>query len=391
MQPVPLELHDAHEPGASVPGLADWQSAIRQAGSLRYNVPVHGKHLVRAVLRGERVPRVPVGPLAVHFCAGGAGYTLRQYTTDAGALADSVIRYYERFRPDAVWVSADTWVSAEAMGARVGSVDDDQPLGGVGEPLIRTASDIGRIGRPDVGTQGRYPLMLEALRRVVGALGRDVFVVGCFDQYPFSLAAALMGIGELMVKVVDDPPFVQALMERCAEYAVAYGRAMAEAGADLLSGGDSPAGLIGPRLYEELALPFEQQVIRGLRDLVRTPVSLHICGRATPLLGRMVASGADVIEVDQQVDLGEACRVVGSAVTLWGNLDPVGVLAQGTPARVAEAVRNAHAQVAAAGHGRWVLSSGCTLAVGTPAANLEALIGRAGAGVGAMGGEETRL
>jgi hypothetical protein len=29
------------------------------------------------------VPRVPVGPLAVHFCARAAGYTLREYTTSA--------------------------------------------------------------------------------------------------------------------------------------------------------------------------------------------------------------------------------------------------------------------------------------------------------------------
>ena len=57
--------------------------------------------LVTAALRGQVVPRVPVGPLAVHFCAGQAGYTLRQYTTDPCALADSVIRYYARFKPDA--------------------------------------------------------------------------------------------------------------------------------------------------------------------------------------------------------------------------------------------------------------------------------------------------
>jgi hypothetical protein len=39
--------------------------------------------------------------LAVHFCARVAGYTVRQYTTDAEALAESVLCYYERFKPDA--------------------------------------------------------------------------------------------------------------------------------------------------------------------------------------------------------------------------------------------------------------------------------------------------
>ena len=36
-------------------------------------------------------------------------------------------------------------------------------------------------------------MMLEALERIRQALGDEVFVVACFDQYPFSLACALMG------------------------------------------------------------------------------------------------------------------------------------------------------------------------------------------------------
>ena len=328
--------------------------------------------LVLRALQGLDLPRVPTGSLAVHFCAGFAGYSLREYTSNARALADSVIRYCERFRPDAVWLSADTWVSAGAMGAAVGATSDDQPFGGLGPPLVRSAADVDRIAPPDVGAQGRYPLMLEALSRVVAALGQETCVVACLDQYPFSLAAALMGINEIMVKSLDDPAFVEALMARCAEYAVAYGRALAEAGADLLSGGDSPAGLLGPELYARLALPFERAVISALKT-VGKPVSLHICGNATPMLRAMASSGADVLELDHFVDLADACRIIGPEITIWGNLDPVGVLARGTPVQVEEAARKAVAAVNATGHRRFVLSSGCTLAVETPPANLDAL------------------
>ncbi|MHB1309472.1 MAG: uroporphyrinogen decarboxylase family protein [Limisphaerales bacterium] len=339
---------------------------------------MNSKELVTAALQGRPTPRIPTGPLAVHFCARPAGYTLREYSTDARALADSVIRYHERFRPDAVWVSADTWVSAEAMGARVGATDDHQPLGGMGEPLVRTAADIDRIPPPDVGRQGRYPLMLDALAQVVDALGREVFIVACFDQYPFSLAAALMGINEIMLRLHDDPAFVSALMTRCEEYALAYGHALARTGADMLSGGDSPAGLLGPRAYEIFALPAERRLIAALKSATRKAVSLHICGNATALLPLMASSGADVLELDHAVDLGEAARVVGPELGLWGNLDPVGVLARGTPTRVRiEAQRLANA-ARNAGHYRFVLSSGCTLAVETPFENLEALLRSSG-------------
>jgi MtaA/CmuA family methyltransferase len=322
---------------------------------------------------GWAVPRVPVGPLAVHFCARAAGYALREYTTSARALADSVIRYYERFRPDAVWVSADTWVSAEAMGAQVGATDDNQPFGGLGSSVVRSAADIDRIPAPDVGKQGRYPLMLEALSRVVDALGKDVFVVACFDQYPFSLAAALMGINEIMLRVFDDPPFVEALMQRCSDYAAAYARALSNAGADLLSGGDSPAGLLGPDLYRKLALPAETGLIASVKSATGKPVSLHICGNATPILPMMAYSGADVLELDHAVNISEACRIVGPDIALWGNLDPIRVLAQGTPASVRQKAVETLQAVKAAGHRRFVLSSGCTLAVETPPESLHAL------------------
>lgn len=334
----------------------------------------NSRQLVLDALAGRPVPRVPTGPLAVHCCARFAGVSLRRYTTSATVLADCVVRYYERFRPDAVWLSADTWISAEAMGARVGAEGDDQPFGGLGAPRVRNAADLDRIPAPDPGSQGRYPLMLEALQRIRAGIGPDVCLVACFDQYPFSLAAALLGLQETMLRVVDDQPFVEAVMERALEFGLAYARALADAGADVLSGGDAPAGLLGPRLYRTLAWPFERRLIEALKSAITQPVSLHICGRALPLLPDMAATGADVLELDQNVDLARACAAVGPGVALWGNLDPVALLAQGSPDDVRLAARRAIATVQAAGHGRFVLSSGCTLAVETPAANLDALI-----------------
>ena len=332
------------------------------------------KQLVLSALRGEPVPRPPVAPMAVHFCARVAGITLHRYTSDAAALAGAVLAYHERFRPDAVCVSADTWVNAQAMGARVGPLTEDQPWGGLGEPRVRSLADVRTIPPPDPATQGRYPLMLEATRRVAAALGREVAVVACFDQYPFSLAAALMGINELMLALDDDPGLVRALMGRCVEYGLAYGCALAAAGADVLTGGDSPAGLIGPQRYREFALPYEQQLIAGLKAATGRPVSLHICGNAGDILPDMARSGADLLEIDQRTDLGLACHRAGPDVGLWGNLDPVALLARGSPGDVRAAAQHALAVTADAGQRRYILGSGCTLAVETPFANVDALI-----------------
>jgi MtaA/CmuA family methyltransferase len=335
---------------------------------------LNSKQLVAGALAGNPTPRTPTGPLAVHFCARVAGVSSRRYSHEAAVLADCVLRYYERFRPDAIWLSADTWVSAQAMGAAVGATGDDQPLGGIGPPLITTIRDLDRLAPPDPGTQGRYPLMLEALTRLVARLGKAVFIVACFDQYPFSLAAELLGLNQIMLRLAEDRELIEAVMERCVAYGLAYGRALGAAGADLLSGGDSPAGLIGPRVYREVAWPWEKRLIAGLKAATAKPVSLHICGDATLLLADMAASGADVLEIDHQVDLTKACATVGPDITLWGNLDPVGLLAQGSSEQVRRAAQAALRTVRACGHRRFVLSSGCTLAPETPPENLAAML-----------------
>lgn len=331
------------------------------------------RQLVEQTLAGIPVARPAVGPLAVHYCAGRAGVSLREYTSDANVLAACVTRYFEEFQPDAVWLSADTWVTAQAMGAAVDFPGDDQPMVGTGASLIRVSEDIDRIPPPDPASQGRLPLMLEALHHIKNAIGNQAYIVACFDQYPLSLACALMGIDRLMLTLIDNRPMVDALLERCAEYAVAYGTALSNAGADMLSGGDSPAGLLGPARYREVALPWEQRVIGQLKRASGKPVSLHICGNTTPLLGDLALSGADVLELDFQVDMANACTVLGPNIAIWGNLDPVGLLAQGSPQQVRNATRDLITSFSQAGHSRFVVSSGCTLAMETPPENVRAM------------------
>jgi MtaA/CmuA family methyltransferase len=332
------------------------------------------RDLVRAAIAGKETPRVPIAPLSVHGTAALAGVRIEDYTLNPTVMVDCICRYYERFHPDAVWLSADTWVTAEAMGAAVAFPGPNQPMAGTGEALVRCAADIDRLPAPDPHTRGRMPRMLEAMRLLRQRLGDDVFIVACFDQSPFSLACALADINELMMLLVTNPPFVKLLLELCIAHASAYAIALAEAGANMLSTGDSPAGMIGPDCYEEFALAAERRVFRAIHDSCDVPASLHICGDARHILAAMATSGADVLEIDHLVPLTTACMVVPEEVALWGNLNPVGVIRNGTPEAVKAAAADAIATVRRHGRRRFVLSSGCTLTPDTPAENIAALI-----------------
>jgi MtaA/CmuA family methyltransferase len=331
------------------------------------------RDLVYRTLRGEPHRHIPSGPLAVHYCAKAAGISLNDYTYNASKLAQSVIRYYDKFRPDAVWISNDTWVTAEAMGAAVAFAGKDLPLGGSGQPLITGYADIDKIPPPVPEEQGRFPVMLEALHLVKEAIGKEVFVVGCFDQSPFSLACALMGIEQAMTSAATDWPFIERLLEVCADYCMAYGAAMADHGADMLSSGDSPAGLIGADLYRQVALPAEKKVFHGLKHLTDTFLSLHICGNVDHILEDMSSAGADVLELDAKTDLEKACRLVPDHIVIWGNLDPVGLLEQSEAGRVKTEIERIAAILRRHQRDRFVLSSGCALSMGTKDENLNIL------------------
>jgi uroporphyrinogen-III decarboxylase len=79
------------------------------------------------------------------------------------------------------------------------------------------------------------------------------------------------------------------------------------------------------------------------------------------------------LELDYRVSLAKAAERIGPDVAIWGNLDPVAVLARGTVEEVRQATCELLKAVERCGHRRFVLSSGCTLAVETPPENLRAM------------------
>ena len=73
-----------------------------------------------------------------------------------------------------------------------------------------------------------------------------------------------------------------------------------------------------------------QEAVHEMGALTR----LHICGQSSQIIGDMVTSGADIIDLDWMVDIGKAAAVYGERVSFCGNFDPVAVMLQGTPERV---------------------------------------------------------
>jgi uroporphyrinogen decarboxylase len=89
----------------------------------------------------------------------------------------------------------------------------------------------------------------------------------------------------------------------------------------------------------------------------------------------MATSGADGLEVDYHHDVAFYRDKVGERICLKGNIEPSGVLYQGSPQHVREACRKALEQ--SKNRGRFILSSGCETPRDTPAENIRAMVAAA--------------
>jgi uroporphyrinogen decarboxylase len=101
-------------------------------------------------------------------------------------------------------------------------------------------------------------------------------------------------------------------------------------------------------------------------------VGLHICGDATPILPDMLESGAAYFELDHKVDLEAVVRLTAGRVTVFGTIDPAGVIERGTPRMIAAEVRRVIRCLGPGG--RFVLAPGCTSPWATPFENVRAFV-----------------
>jgi MtaA/CmuA family methyltransferase len=337
---------------------------------------VNGYQRIRATLEGRPPDRVPVMLHNFLMAAREAGFSQRRFREDPEAISASFIRAVETYDYDGIVVDVDTVTLAEALGVAVDH-PEDQPARWAG-PGIAALADVRELSPPDIESHRRVQVWLEAVRLIKAHVRDEVFVRGNCDQAGFSLASMIRGPAEWMMDLVDesDSEDARALIAYGTEATASFIRLMAGAGADMVSNGDSPAGpdLVSPAMYAAFAQPFEKKLADQAHAL-GLPYALHICGNTTPILGGMVATGADALELDYKTDALAAREAMKGRAVFIGNIDPSGVLALGTPALVEARTRELLRIFA--GTPGFILNAGCAIPAETPAANLRAMIAAA--------------
>ena len=325
---------------------------------------------VLAVLRGEAADRPPVTPTGGWWVAQTSGLPLPEVFANGEVLAAAHLDVQRRAGYDAVYTYFDALAMPEAFGCRVElkefggpSIAEELPIEGPGGALDRPI--------PDPRRDGRLPEILKAASiladRTCGALP----VMALFEG-PFTTSSRLLGATPFLLLMMDDPEVAKRIIAKVADALIAFGRALAAAGADAIIMPDpvTSTDLVSPEQSAEFAFPEIGRVIEALP----VPVILHICGKTVPILKAMAATGARLLSLDQAVDMREARERVGWGVALGGNVDPVRLMEKGTPEEIIAAGR---AVITAAGPRQFSLMAGCALPPATPLENVRALVAAA--------------
>ena len=293
------------------------------------------------------------------------GHTVGEFVKSSDLQAETMAWIARNTPVDAVLGPMDLSVEAEAFGANVRFSDNEVPV--VTGQLVEDEDSVAELAVPPPDA-GRCSMTVAAVSKVKAMdVGKPVFggMIG-----PFSLAGRLTDVNEMMFLLMDEPETVHALLEKTTTFLISYAQAFKAAGADGIFMAEPLAGVISPSALEEFSAPYVRRIVEAVQDK-SFPLFYHNCGNSVVKAAEAIfAQGAAGCHFGNAIDLAEMLAKASAETLVMGNVDPVSVLAQGTPDAVREAVG---ALVAKCGsYPNFVISSGCDIPATTPWENLEA-------------------
>lgn len=345
----------------------------------------NSRDAVLGLLSGQRGERHPCFSGLISVTEPGLqslGLNFSEIHTDPVKMAAAVATSYRLFGLESAVVPTDLCVEAGALGAEVDfRVDSPRPeFPTVVKPLAASLGDL-RLAPPlSLVRHERVATVIEAIGLLKADVGREV-AIGAWVPGPATLAMYLVDRGGFLSDLMSAPDEaagpLDALADLLAEVALAY----RGAGADFITVhemGGSP-GLLGPALFGRVVQPPLKRLIAALP----APRVLSACGRTNRGMKLLFECGAEALNVDQANSLAQSRVALGQEALLFGNIDPVGTLAEGSEAAVREAVRQAIDE------GVDAVWPGCDLWPRVPAADVRAMVHEAASYSGMPGARET--
>ena len=314
-------------------------------------------------------PRKKALPILSFPCVSLLNIPVKQLISDSDTQAKGMQLIAQKTNAAASVSLMDLSVEAECFGATVRFSDDEVPT--VTGRLVCDMDEAEALAVPAVGDK-RTNLYIDAIKKATAEITDRPVLAGMIG--PFSLAARLLDVSEIMMDCYDDPDMVHLVLQKVTQFLCDYAKAYKEAGANGIVMAEPVAGLLSPTLEEEFSSPYIKQIVDAVQedDFI---VIYHNCGDNVPkMLDSILSTGCAAYHFGNAVDMEkDIIAQVPANTVVMGNIDPAGVLRMGTPEKVREETLALLDRCAK--YPNFVLSSGCDMPPMTPWENIDAFFG----------------
>ena len=305
-------------------------------------------------------------PVLSFPCVSLLGITVRELISDSELQAKGMKAVADRTDAAASVSFMDLSVEAECFGATVVVSDDEVPT--VKGRIVNDMDEAETLEVPAIGS-GRTQIYIDAIKKATEMITDRPVLAGMIG--PFSLAARLLDVSEIMMDCYDDPDMVHTVLEKVTAFLIEYAKAYKQAGANGIVMAEPVAGLLSPALEEEFSSPYVKKIVDAVQD-DGFVVVYHNCGDNVPkMLDSIMTTGCAAYHFGNAMDMEkDIIPNVSSNTVVMGNIDPAGTLRMGTPEMVREETMALLDRCAK--YPNFVLSSGCDIPPMTPWENMDA-------------------
>ncbi|MFO8030532.1 MAG: uroporphyrinogen decarboxylase family protein [Cyclonatronaceae bacterium] len=318
-----------------------------------------------AFLNRDPVDRPPFHPIIMRWAARYAGVRYRDFCLDPEAKCHAMMRCARDFDLDWVTVMSDPWAEASAFGVEVEYPEDNLPVD-VGGHLPDAAAAAG-LQPFDPLKNSRCRNRLAEIRNYRSRVGGEYFIAGWVEG-PVAEYVDIRGASEASFDFLMDPDNVGKAMDVIIESVLHFITFQLEEGADAIGIGDAFCSQIGPDLYRQFAFERQKQLVDHIHA-AGALAKLHICGNTSSILPDMIATGADIIDIDHLVpSMSDYAGMLAPHQVFSGKADPVSVIQDGEPKEIRQTVARDYR----ASGGRCIISAGCEITPDTRPENMHA-------------------
>ena len=201
---------------------------------------------------------------------------------------------------------------------------------------IRSTDQVRSLHHFDVATE--LPFIEKTFELIHGELDGEMPVLG-FAGAPLTLLFFLVegksfgsSADNSLGLLSEKPQLAHELLDTIARATIDYLKLQIEVGAAALQLFESAAYLLSPEIYEEFALPYQQQIFEAISGEVPT---INFA-RDWNDLDSLDSAGADIISLPASISIAQARERLGENRIFQGNLDNQ-LLAQGSLEEIEEA------------------------------------------------------